>query len=529
MLYGVDPKSFQEKELHEEAPLSKHAYSDASLKLIDKHNNGLVLDLGAGAKETALPNVVQLDIFRFPKTDIVARAEALPFKESVFDGVVSQAVFEHLQYPDLAVAEIQRVCKAGAEIKIDTAFLQPEHGYPNHFYNATLSGLKHWFRNFDIQWSGVEPYQHPCFALDWFLQVYLNAMQEKQKDLLQQASFPDFLTALDHLAGRKTGNQAISELASALWHIPEPVQRTIAAGVSLSAIATNKDSPKTSTQASSTIAVQAKIDRLEEDIQSIQFQSQCWQWLWEIQQSAMEVLYDHLQTRHHPLLLGTSRPIWRLARLSIITAIDQTKHALRRIKRTLSPYFHNKAANLNKSSIFLSSVPLSPPPLFQFVIVIEKKANPMLLLQCLCSLQKQNYSSWQCILQLNHGTSKIIQELAQGFTIRDNRFKLCDNPSENQSITRISDKKSKFFATIKPNTILLPHLLEEFASLAVAYPDKQAIQCRGMKIKKGETNFLHTTHRFTMTRDISKSIGSLPDESIGDINKILFLHQGENN
>ena len=59
-------------------------------------------------------------------------------------------------------------------LRIDTAFLQPEHGYPHHFYNATETGLRHWFRDFDIEWSGVDSYQHPQWSLSWFLGIYLD-------------------------------------------------------------------------------------------------------------------------------------------------------------------------------------------------------------------------------------------------------------------------------------------------------------------------------------------------------------------
>jgi len=523
MLYGIDPESFKAKELHEDTPLSKHAYSDSSLQLIEKHANGLVLDLGAGAKDTTLPNVIQLDIFRFPKTDIVARAEALPFKDNVFDGVVSQAVFEHLQYPDLAAAEIQRVCKVGADIKIDTAFLQPEHGYPNHFYNATQSGLKHWFRNFDIQWSGVEPYQHPCFALDWFLQVYINGIPEKQQNLLQQASFPDLLNALDHLTGRKVGNKAVTKLATALWQIPEPVQKTIAAGVSLSAKVGAKQSHFTPANATASIVADAQLEKLEHTLQSCQFQSQCWQWLWEIQQSAMEVLYDHLRTRHHPLLLGTSQPLWQIAKLLLSTTIESFIYSMRKTKQSIS-YLRHKTLNVNKPHVFTPPARLSDPPLFQFLVKTDKHTHPLSLLQCLCSLLKQSYGNWECSIQLTNGNS-IISEIAWEFALRNNRFKVRDDLKQNKSFKNFFSIH-RFSTIIEPHIILLPRLLEEFASLAVAYPDKQAIQCRSGIIKKNKIDLMDSAPEFTMARIPPESVDNLPQEKIGNLNKILFLIPG---
>jgi Methyltransferase domain len=99
----------------------------------------------------------------------------------VFDAVISQAVFEHLQHPAAAASEVWRTLKTDGTTKIDTAFLQPEHAYPHHYFNATEAGLKHWFRDFEIQWSGVEPYQHPKWALLWFLDVYLACMHPESQ------------------------------------------------------------------------------------------------------------------------------------------------------------------------------------------------------------------------------------------------------------------------------------------------------------------------------------------------------------
>lgn len=210
--------------------VSKHPYSHGSLDLIARHSNGVVLDLGAGGKDFCLPNVVQLDIFKFPFTDVVASADALPFKDGVFDAVVSQAVFEHLKYPDAVVAEIWRVCKPGAEIKIDTAFLQPEHGYPDHYFNATLSGLKHWFRDFELCWEGVEDYQHPMHSLSWFLGSYLDGLPADLRNLVHECKSGDLVEAIIRYG---EGENIRPQIIQALSAIDATKRRELAAGVSV--------------------------------------------------------------------------------------------------------------------------------------------------------------------------------------------------------------------------------------------------------------------------------------------------------
>ena len=42
-----------------------------------------------------------------------------------------------------------------------SAFLQPLPGYPDHFFNTTLEGLKELFKGFKIIEAGVGPFQQP--------------------------------------------------------------------------------------------------------------------------------------------------------------------------------------------------------------------------------------------------------------------------------------------------------------------------------------------------------------------------------
>jgi SAM-dependent methyltransferase len=221
--------------ISEDDRISRHPYSVSASDIIASNKDGLVLDLGAGGKLDRYSNVVQIDIFRYPAVDVVASADRLPFADNTFDAVVSQAVFEHLQYPEWAVAEIRRVLKVGGIAKIDTAFLQPEHGYPNHFFNATESGLRHWFRDFDIEWSGVEPFQQPKWALHWFLGVYLDYMGPLHAEALRSMSVGDLAEMLQrHASGETRPSDLIA--VEALDSLPARFQRVLAAGVSVRAV-----------------------------------------------------------------------------------------------------------------------------------------------------------------------------------------------------------------------------------------------------------------------------------------------------
>ena len=235
-------------------PVSRHPYSPAALEIIAAHHDGWVLDLGAGGKFQRWDNVIQVDIFRYPMTDVVATADRLPFRDNAFKAVISQAVFEHLQYPEWAAAEIRRVLQPGGAAKIDTAFLQPEHGYPHHFYNATETGLRHWFRDFDIQWSGVEAYQHPKWSLTWFLGVYLDRIGEAQAAALRGATLQQLLDALDSSSQGRVESEHVPILA-ALDSLPAHAERTLAAGVSVHLINPVKGAPESKAHHADTVSM----------------------------------------------------------------------------------------------------------------------------------------------------------------------------------------------------------------------------------------------------------------------------------
>lgn len=217
-------------------PVSRHPYSPAALEIIEKKSSeGWILDLGAGGKYRRWDRVVQIDIFRYPMTDVVCTADRLPFRDNAFHAVISQAVFEHLQYPESAAQEVRRVLQPWGIAKIDTAFLQPEHGYPHHYFNATETGLRHWFRDFDIKWGGVESYQHPQWALSWFLGVYLDRIGVSHAETLKSASVGALMHTLDALS-KGQHEAADPSLIAALGALPEHMLGTLAAGVSIYAV-----------------------------------------------------------------------------------------------------------------------------------------------------------------------------------------------------------------------------------------------------------------------------------------------------
>jgi SAM-dependent methyltransferase len=100
---------------------------------------GVLLSIGGGPTRVH-PRLRNLNILCERGVDVAATAYQLPFPDGTVDGIHCEAVLEHLEFPDRAVAEMHRVLKPGALVFAATPFLQPYHAYPDHYQNYTLRG-----------------------------------------------------------------------------------------------------------------------------------------------------------------------------------------------------------------------------------------------------------------------------------------------------------------------------------------------------------------------------------------------------
>jgi Methylase involved in ubiquinone/menaquinone biosynthesis len=144
--------------------------------MILREGKKFVLNIGAGATTTRYANCIEFEHKIFRNTDVVGDAHCLPFRNEIFDCVFAFNVFEHLENPRCAAAEILRVLKHGGSLVIHTAFLQPLHEAPFHFYNATEYGVRSWFKDFDVEKCHVSPNFTVPFMLAFLLSRVLESV-----------------------------------------------------------------------------------------------------------------------------------------------------------------------------------------------------------------------------------------------------------------------------------------------------------------------------------------------------------------
>jgi GT2 family glycosyltransferase/glycosyltransferase involved in cell wall biosynthesis/SAM-dependent methyltransferase len=128
---------------------------------------GRVLHLSGGGTAAGADHVIEVDADVYDPTDVVADAHRLPFDHNLFDLVVAMNAFEHYRDPAAVVAQIGRVLRPGGMVFVHTAFLQPVHEAPHHYFNCTRHGLEQWFGRFETVDLRVSDNFQPAFSLSW--------------------------------------------------------------------------------------------------------------------------------------------------------------------------------------------------------------------------------------------------------------------------------------------------------------------------------------------------------------------------
>ncbi|MDO8834500.1 MAG: class I SAM-dependent methyltransferase [Vicinamibacterales bacterium] len=189
--------------IHRALPTSLCRYSDLETRVIEeaRTRGGYVLDFGAGLRDVNADNVINLEIADYPTTDVLSNADSLPFLPESFDAVISLHVMEHVPRPWLIASEMQRILKPGGVVLCTVPFVSMEHGFPDHYYNMTRSGLKNLFAGMTLVDHVVKEDGHPINSVQQVLSTYSGSLAEpyrsafgalRVKDIVH-ANLPDLL------------------------------------------------------------------------------------------------------------------------------------------------------------------------------------------------------------------------------------------------------------------------------------------------------------------------------------------------
>jgi SAM-dependent methyltransferase len=156
-------------------------------QLLDGHEGRapVVLVIGGGQLGHGLEallcdsavRMVETDVYLGPRTVVVCDGHRLPFADGAFDGVVVQAVLEHVADPPQVVAEIHRVLAPRGLVYAETPFMQQVHEGGFDFTRFTDVGHRRLFRHFEQIDRGVVV--GPATALLWSLRYFARALPRR--------------------------------------------------------------------------------------------------------------------------------------------------------------------------------------------------------------------------------------------------------------------------------------------------------------------------------------------------------------
>ena len=134
--------------------------------------DALVLNVGGGTRDYG-PNVLNLDIEPMAGVDIIGVAEQLPFPDGSCDGVILQAVLEHVVDENRTLRESFRVLRPEGRILVEIPFIQGDHPAPGDYRRFTEQGLRQIVERHGFSSEGSGVAVGPASALSWVLAEFL--------------------------------------------------------------------------------------------------------------------------------------------------------------------------------------------------------------------------------------------------------------------------------------------------------------------------------------------------------------------
>lgn len=151
-------------------------------------------------------DLVESDISFGTRTNLICDAHNIPFADNSFDGVIIQAVLEHVVDPWRCVEEIHRILTKDGLVYAETPFMQQVHGGCYDFTRFTYLGHRRLFRKFEEVDSGIAC--GPAMALAWSYKYFMLSFTKSKllrmmiELFVRLTAFP--LKYLDHILIKKS-------------------------------------------------------------------------------------------------------------------------------------------------------------------------------------------------------------------------------------------------------------------------------------------------------------------------------------
>jgi len=125
-------------------------------QFVEKHKyNSKIIQFGV-RKQKISEKWISIDLYdRSPVIDYNWDIMNLPISDDTFDGIVCNAILEHVPYPEKAIQEMYRILAKDGEIWAEIPFIQPYHPSPQDYWRVSPIGIDIWFNMFNKIDSGM--------------------------------------------------------------------------------------------------------------------------------------------------------------------------------------------------------------------------------------------------------------------------------------------------------------------------------------------------------------------------------------
>jgi SAM-dependent methyltransferase len=176
--------------------LAKRQVGNAIAVAAGRYARGRLLDVGCGEKpyrDVFAPYVAEHVGVDHPESphaldhvDVLATANSIPLPGSTFDTVLMSELLEHLEEPQAALAETERLLKPGGHVIITAPFAWVIHEAPRDFFRYSPHGLS-WL----LTQAGLEPVEITAVGGQWSTVALLTSYALRESPLRTRPRFGD--------------------------------------------------------------------------------------------------------------------------------------------------------------------------------------------------------------------------------------------------------------------------------------------------------------------------------------------------
>ena len=202
--------------------------------LLKETPSPVVLIVGSGQLGAGLGEIIEdsrltfleCDVYFGSRVHMIADGHDLPFRSEAFDGLICQAVLEHVVDPPRCVQEFRRVLKPRGLTYAEIPFMQQVHMQGYDFTRYTLGGFRLLFRNFKEVDAGTVG--GPAMALTWTISYFFGSFSRaKAWTLLKVAVLPYFIFWLKYFDYFLVPKPSSSDAAAGVFFLGYKSEATV--------------------------------------------------------------------------------------------------------------------------------------------------------------------------------------------------------------------------------------------------------------------------------------------------------------